>query len=168
MGQIGTIVPAVPVLTKTRTVTVKIVVNRRNELLSWNQLHRLVNILYFLGIYRLFTLEGFTGRKSGPEQTRILPGYTLIITCIYIYIYILLTTESICRILMLLSIRVEAEFAEERTEDHGTTSSQSRRSDRGGFPYDILWYICMITLARVWRRLRVLYLVWIVCLCVIG
>ncbi|KAL4560367.1 hypothetical protein LXL04_032517 [Taraxacum kok-saghyz] len=24
----------------------------------------------------LFTLEGFTGRKSGPEQTRILPGFT--------------------------------------------------------------------------------------------
>ncbi|KAL4567464.1 hypothetical protein LXL04_023048 [Taraxacum kok-saghyz] len=35
---------------------------------------------------------------------------------------------------MLLTIRVEAEFAEERTEDHGTTSSQLRRSDRGGFP----------------------------------
>ncbi|KAL4567828.1 hypothetical protein LXL04_023423 [Taraxacum kok-saghyz] len=27
----------------------------------------------------LFTFEGFTGRKSGPEQTRILPGFTLII-----------------------------------------------------------------------------------------
>jgi len=26
----------------------------------------------------------------------------------------------------------------------------------------------MITLARVWRRLRVLYLVWFACLCVIG
>ncbi|KAL4554594.1 hypothetical protein LXL04_037188 [Taraxacum kok-saghyz] len=32
----------------------------------------------------------------------------------------------------------EAKLAEERTEDHGTTSSQLRRSDRGGFPYDIL------------------------------
>ncbi|KAL4560254.1 hypothetical protein LXL04_032404 [Taraxacum kok-saghyz] len=31
---------------------------------------------------------------------------------------------------MLLSIRVEAELAEERTEDHGTTPSQPRRSDR--------------------------------------
>ena len=82
----------------------------------------------------MFTFEGFTGRKSGPEQTRILPGFTLIIT----YIYILLTTESICRVLMLLSIRVETEFAEERTEDHGTTSFLPRRSDRGGFPYDML------------------------------
>ena len=43
-----------------------------------------------------------------------------------------------CRVLMLLSIRVETELAEERTEDHGTTSFQLRRSDRGGFPYDIL------------------------------
>ena len=34
---------------------------------------------------------------------------------------------------MLLSIRVETELAEERTVDHGTTSSQPRRSDRGGF-----------------------------------
>ncbi|KAL4588085.1 hypothetical protein LXL04_000964 [Taraxacum kok-saghyz] len=33
--------------------------------------------------------------------------------------------------LMLLSIRVETELAKERTEDHGTTSSQPRRSDRG-------------------------------------
>ena len=41
--------------------------------------------------------------------------FTLIIT--YIYIYILLTTESIGHILMLLSIRVEAEFAEEHKED---------------------------------------------------
>ncbi|KAL4573256.1 hypothetical protein LXL04_020055 [Taraxacum kok-saghyz] len=32
---------------------------------------------------------------------------------------------------MLLSIRVETELAEERTEDHITTSSQPRRSDRG-------------------------------------
>ena len=77
---------------------------------------------------------GFTGRKSGPEQTRILPKFTSIVT----YIYILLTTENICRVLMLLSICVETELAEERTEDHGTTSSQPRRSDRGGFPYDIL------------------------------
>ncbi|KAL4590657.1 hypothetical protein LXL04_003597 [Taraxacum kok-saghyz] len=46
---------------------------------------------------------GFTGRKSGPEQTRKLPEFT------------------IGSILMLLSIRVEAEFAEELTEDHGTT-----------------------------------------------
>ncbi|KAL4555709.1 hypothetical protein LXL04_038337 [Taraxacum kok-saghyz] len=42
-------------------------------------------------------------------------------------------TKSIDHLLMLLSIRVEAEF----TEDHGTTSSQLRRQDRGGFPYDI-------------------------------
>ncbi|KAL4557276.1 hypothetical protein LXL04_035449 [Taraxacum kok-saghyz] len=46
--------------------------------------------------------------------------------------------ESICRVLMLLRIRVETELAEERTEDHGTTSSQPRRPNRGGFPYDIL------------------------------
>ena len=80
----------------------------------------------------------FKGRKSGPEQTRRLPEFTLIIT--YIYIYILLTTKSIGHVLMLLSIRVEAEFAEERTEDHGTTSSHLRRSDRGGFT---LRYIMM-------------------------
>ena len=41
---------------------------------------------------------------------------------------------------MLLSIHVEAVLAEERTEDHGTTSSQLRRSDRGGFT---LRYIMM-------------------------
>ena len=34
-----------------------------------------------------------------------------------LYIYLLLTTESNCRVLMLLSIRVETEFAEERKED---------------------------------------------------
>ncbi|KAL4582996.1 hypothetical protein LXL04_007560 [Taraxacum kok-saghyz] len=56
---------------------------------------------------------GFKSRKSGPEQTRILPVLT------------------ICRVLMLLSIHVETELAGERTEDHGTTSSQLRRSDRG-------------------------------------
>ena len=77
---------------------------------------------------------GFTGRKSGPEQTRILPGFTLIITCIYI----LLTTDDIGRVLMLLSICVEAELSKERTEDVTTTTSQLRRSERGEFPYDIL------------------------------
>ena len=56
---------------------------------------------------------GCAGRKSGPEQTRILPGFTLFIS----YIYILLTTDSVGHILMLLSIRVEAEFAEERKQD---------------------------------------------------
>ncbi|KAL4588000.1 hypothetical protein LXL04_000878 [Taraxacum kok-saghyz] len=40
-----------PGLTETRVVTVKIIVNRTNELLSRNQLHCLVNMLYFLGIY---------------------------------------------------------------------------------------------------------------------
>ena len=34
---------------------------------------------------------------------------------------------------MLLSIRVEAEFAEDRTEDVTATTSQLRRSERGGF-----------------------------------
>ncbi|KAL4582397.1 hypothetical protein LXL04_006945 [Taraxacum kok-saghyz] len=33
---------------------------------------------------------------------------------------------------------LQTEIAEERTKDHGTTSSQARRSDRGGFPYDML------------------------------
>ncbi|KAL4574239.1 hypothetical protein LXL04_021065 [Taraxacum kok-saghyz] len=75
-GQNGTTAPVVPVLTETRTVTVNIIVNRRNELLSRNQLHCLVNILYFLGIYRLFTFEGFMGRKPGPEQTRSLLTHT--------------------------------------------------------------------------------------------
>ena len=79
----------------------------------------------------MFTFEGFTGRKPGPEQARSLLG--LFVKHLYINIYILLTTESICHVLMLLSIRVEAELAEERTVDHGTTSSQPRRSDRGGF-----------------------------------
>ena len=77
--------PVVPVLADSHTFIVKIIVNRRNELLSRNQLHCLANILYFLGIYILFTFEGFTGRKSGPEQTRILPGFSLIITYLYIH-----------------------------------------------------------------------------------
>ena len=76
--------------------------------------------------------------KSGPEQTRILPKFMSIIT--YIYIFILLTTESNCRVLMLLSIRVETELAEERTEDVTTFTSQLRRSERGGFT---LRYIMM-------------------------
>ena len=42
-------------------------------------------------------------------------------------------TDYTGRVLMLLSIRVEAEFAEERTEDVTTTTSQVRRSERGGF-----------------------------------
>ena len=51
---------------------------------------------------------------------------------------ILLMTDGIGRVLILLSIRVEAEFAEERMEDVTTnTFPQLRRSDRGGFPYDI-------------------------------
>ena len=91
----------------------------------------------------LLSLEGLTGRKSGPEQTRILPEFTLIIT----YLYILLTTESICRVLMLLSIHVETELAEERTEDHGTTSSQSRRSDRGEFTLRYIMMCYMITIS---------------------
>ena len=35
--------------------------------------------------------------------------------------YIILTKNGIGRVLMVHSIYVEAEFAEERTEDHGTT-----------------------------------------------
>ncbi|KAL4562000.1 hypothetical protein LXL04_034187 [Taraxacum kok-saghyz] len=35
-------------------------------------------------------------------------------------------------------VLIEMELAEERTEDHDTTSSQPRRSDRCGFPYGIL------------------------------
>ncbi|KAL4555216.1 hypothetical protein LXL04_037827 [Taraxacum kok-saghyz] len=52
---------------------------------------------------------------------------------------------------MLLSIRVETEFAEERTEDHGTTSSQPRRSDRGGFslrPSDMRVYGTLADMTR--------------------
>ena len=94
-------------------------------------MHCLVNILYFPGIYSLFTFEGFTGRKSGPEQTRRLPVFTLIIT----YIYILLTTDNIGRVLMLLSIRVEAEFAEACTEVLTSTISSLWRSDRGEFSH---------------------------------
>ena len=47
---------------------------------------------------------------NGPIYCRDFVNYNL-------YIYILLTTESIYRILMLLGIRVEAEHAEERKED---------------------------------------------------
>ncbi|KAL4577326.1 hypothetical protein LXL04_013434 [Taraxacum kok-saghyz] len=42
------------------------------------------------------------------------------------------------RLLLPISASEDAEFTEERTEDHDTTSSQLRRSDRGGFPYDML------------------------------
>ena len=77
---------------------------------------------------------GCAGRKSGLEQTRILLESTLIIT----YIYILLTTDNIGRVLMLLSIHVETELAEERTEDHGTTSSSLDDRTEVGVPYDML------------------------------
>ena len=82
----------------------------------------------------LFSDVGCAGRKSGPEQTRKLSEFTLIIT----YIYILLTTNDIGRVLMLLSIFVEVELSEERAEDVTITTSQLRRSGRGGFPYDML------------------------------
>ena len=68
------------------------------------------------------SFEGFTGRKSGPEQTRILPGFTLIIT----YIYILLTTNDIGRVLMLPSIFVEVELSEERAEDDTTATTATQ------------------------------------------
>ena len=48
---------------------------------------------------------------------QVLNRFTLFISYIYIYIYILLTTDSVGHILMLLSIRVETEHAEERKED---------------------------------------------------
>ena len=73
---------------------------------------------------------GFKGRKSGPEQTRRLPEFTLIITIIYIYF---LTTNNIGRVLMLLSIRVVTNVEGSNSGDATTTSSHLRRSDRGGF-----------------------------------
>ena len=77
---------------------------------------------------------GFAGRKSGPEQTRRLPEFTLIIIIIYIYF---LTTDNIGRVLMLLSIRVVTKVEGSNSGD-ATTTSQLRRLDLGGFPYDIL------------------------------
>ena len=64
---------------------------------------------------------GLSGRKLGPEHTRSLLEID-VKTLIYIYIYFL-TTNYICRVLMLHSIRVEAEFVEERTEAITTTTS---------------------------------------------
>ncbi|KAL4564288.1 hypothetical protein LXL04_028348 [Taraxacum kok-saghyz] len=46
---------------------------------------------------------------------------------------------------MLLSICVETELPEERTEDHGTFTSQLRRSDRGGFPYRHVFRVCCMS-----------------------
>ena len=80
---------------------------------------------------------GFKGRKSGPEQTRRMPEFTLIITIIYIYF---LTTDDIGRVLMLLSIRVVTKVEGSNSGDATTTSAHLRRSDRGGFT---LRYIMM-------------------------
>ena len=63
---------------------------------------------------------GFAGRKPVPEQTRSLLGFSL---NTYIDVVILLTTNGIGRLLMLHSIRVEAEVEERRAEDTTTTSS---------------------------------------------
>ena len=73
---------------------------------------------------------GSTSRKSGPEQTRRLPEFTLIITIIYIYF---LTTGDIGRVLMFLSIRVVTKVEGSNSGDATTTSAHLRRSDRGEF-----------------------------------
>ena len=67
---------------------------------------------------------------------------------------------------MLVSIRVVTEIEGSNSGDATTTSAHLRRSDRGGFPYDILYCICMITLACVDVGSRLLYPVGLVCLCV--
>ena len=51
---------------------------------------------------------------------------------------------------MLLSIRVEAEFAEARTEALTTTISSLWRSDRGEFSHTIILIFMIARLARVW------------------
>ncbi|KAL4575308.1 hypothetical protein LXL04_022150 [Taraxacum kok-saghyz] len=62
---------------------------------------------------------------------------------------------------MLLSIRVETDLAEERTEDHGTSSSQPDVQTEVGLPYDILWCVYMITLARVGQCESFLWLLYV-------
>ena len=70
---------------------------------------------------------GFKGRKSGHEQTRRLPEFTLIITIIYIYF---LTTDDIGHVLMLLSIRVVTKVEGSNSGDATTTTSAHlQRSD---------------------------------------
>ena len=83
---------------------------------------------------------GFSGGEPGPEHTRSLLKIDLK-TLIYIYF---LTTNYICRVLMLHSIRVEAEFAEERTEAITTTISSLWRSDRGEFSHYITWKLYVL------------------------
>ena len=69
--------------------------------------------------------------------------------CLYI-----IFTEIINRSLTYVHVRVVTKIEGSTPGDTAaTTSSQFRRSDRGGFPYDISLCICMITLARVGRRL---------------
>ena len=70
---------------------------------------------------------------------------------------------------MLLSIRVEAEFAEERTEDLTTTTSQLRRLERGGFLTvydDTFTIICMFVCD--YRSRIYLFACMDVCACLIG
>ncbi|KAL4580378.1 hypothetical protein LXL04_016569 [Taraxacum kok-saghyz] len=66
---------------------------------SYNRFNTAAQKLYTVTNAKLSSDVGCAGRKSGPEQTRILPGFTVV------------------HILMLLSICVVAEFAEERKED---------------------------------------------------
>ena len=70
---------------------------------------------------------------------------------------------------MLLSIRVEAEFTEERTEDVATTTSQLRRSDRGGFftVYDDAFMTGCVFVCDYRSRISCVYCM-DVCACLIG
>ena len=58
--------------------------------------------------------------------------------------------NGIGRVLMLLSIRVEAEFAEVRTEVFTTTISSLWRSDWGEFTHTVMLMFIFARLARVW------------------
>ena len=77
--------PVVPVLADSHTFIVKIILNRRMTFRTSILWPCLTKTYYFLIIQSLVTFVGFTGRKSGPEQTRILPGFSLFITYVFLY-----------------------------------------------------------------------------------
>ncbi|KAL4579628.1 hypothetical protein LXL04_015782 [Taraxacum kok-saghyz] len=103
----------------------------------------------------LFSDVGCAGRKSGPEQTRVaVPEHPTVCRLEFRFRnYVCFRTTAQKSVIPLFVScfagfispwYFRTELAEERTEDHGTTFSQPRRSDRGGFTLRYIMIICRV------------------------
>ena len=100
---------------------------------------------------------GCVGRNQVPNRPAVLLkiyNYIYISISMFLYTFIYITCHGNYQPRLDIRTRRVVTKTEGRTsgDTAATTSSLLRRSDRGGFPYDILYCICMITLARVGRR----------------